>query len=754
MQVEEILMAMTLPEKIGQLNLINPGGQTLTGSVANDDIERKLLGGEIGMMFGTASLESRIEIQRLCVERTRLKIPMLFASDVIHGYRTALPLPLALSCSWDIGLVQQAAALSAVEARADGIDLTFAPMVDICRDPRWGRVAEGLGESPFLASQMTAAMVHGFQGDGVEDHPDQIDRMLACVKHFAGYGAADGGREYASVQMGPHEMHATHLPPFKAAIDAGVAALMPGFHCLDRIPVTLHRGLLIDVLRRRWQFGGAVISDYTAIAELVDHAIGDENTVTAAAINAGVDVDMVSEFFVQHVQSALAKGLVQQQTIDDACRRVLSLKKRAGLLDDPFRYLNRKRASAIIGCEKHRGQARRIAAECCVLLKNDATGDGRPPLPLHFNASEKNNGTLPFRLALIGPFGEDRRNLAGTWSVSANPEDNVSLLDGLKQWAEQSETAVQIGTAVGSQIVDDAQQAERLNVFGETVTIDETPAGQMIDRAVALAAQSDLVLLAVGEAKEHAGECSSRTDPSIPMCQRRLIDAIAQTGRPTVLIVFAGRPLILTDVADRVDSILYAWYGGVMMGPAIVDVLTGAVNPSARLTMSFPRRVGQIPVHHDALPTGRPIKGAAEFEKFKSCYLDLPNSPLFPFGFGLSYGQVRYDAPVAKQVGDQVEVVVTVTNLSDRVTTEVVQCYATPPPGPTSAPTLMLVAHQKIQLEPGMQQRVTLAIRPRDVTLPVGERIADVEMIHRPGRYRFGVGSHSGSLQWAEMQWQ
>lgn len=779
MKVNDLLAKMTPKEKIGQLNLINPGGQVLTGSVANEGIERKLLDGHVGMMFGTASIESRIEIQRLCVERTRLGIPMLFASDVIHGYRTALPLPLAMSCSWDLRLLAQAAHLSATEARADGIDLTFAPMVDVSRDPRWGRVAEGFGESSFLAALMTSAMVRGFQGEnelvnapefyqdgfgdesriepdenewsGVEHFdgkPTDVDRMLACVKHFAGYGAADGGREYASVQLGPAELHATHLPPFLAAVRAGVASLMPGFHSLDRTPVTAHRELLTTVLRKQWGFDGAIISDYTAISELVAHGLGTDADAAVAAFAAGVDMDMVSELFLTHLQWAIQNGAVKTQALDDACRRVLTLKQRCGLLDNPFKYLDRERASAVIGCDVHRQEARRMASACCVLLKNDDN-----LLPLRSGAAGQPDSKQVLRIALIGPLAEDRSNLAGTWSVSAVAEENVSLGDGLRELAEQLGRGIKIETTRGSNLVDDPIQSQRLNVFGVTATIDPRGADEMIDEAVSIAIKSDVVVLAVGEAKEHAGECSSRTELNLPAPQQRLVEAVAKTGRPIALIVMAGRPLVLTDVVDRVDAILYVWYGGSMAGPAIADVVMGKINPSAKLTMSMPRSVGQIPVHHDALPTGRPLPAGFEFEKFKSCYLDEPNSPLFPFGFGLSYCEIQYGEPTARLAGEKVEIVVWLQNLGDRSATEIVQCYASPPPGPTSAPTKMLVAFQRVILQAGETKTITMAVDRSSVALPMGDRISNIQMNHRSGQYRFGVGPHSEALTTIEIDW-
>ena len=421
--INSLMQQMSLREKIGQLNLINPGDQPLTGSVGNVDAYQKVIDGQAGMMFGTGSIEIRREIQTLSVTETRLKIPMLFASDVVHGYRTAFPLPLALSCTWDLKLIERAAYLSATEARADGIDLTFAPMIDVSRDPRWGRVAEGFGESAELVSMMASAAVRGFQGDPGGQQLSDPDRIAACAKHFAGYGAADGGRDYAGANIGPNELHETFLPPFLAAIEAGVASIMPGFNTIDRIPVTAHAGLLTKLLRDQWNYDGLVISDYTAINELEFHGLGDLRTVVALAVNAGIDIDMVGEGFVSTLESSVRSGDVNEETIDRACRRILSLKQKLGLFEDPFRSLDAERSKQIIGSKFIRDEARTMAARSCVLLKND-----NDVLPL---SQSDSSDSEPLKVALIGPLGNDRSNLAGTWSVSAKPEENVTLLEGL-----------------------------------------------------------------------------------------------------------------------------------------------------------------------------------------------------------------------------------------------------------------------------------------------------------------------------------
>ena len=724
---------MTLDEKIGQMNLVNPGGQVLTGAVASEGVDQKIRDGHVGMMFGTASLEQRRAIQSVCVSETRLKIPMLFASDVIHGYRTALPLPIALACSWDPDLVRRAANLSAIEARADGIDLTFAPMVDVTRDPRWGRVAEGFGESSHLASVMSAAMVEGFQGDqNGEASVRDVDRMAACVKHFAGYGAADGGREYASANLGPIELHETFLPPFKAAIDAGVKALMPGFHTLDRIPVTAHQELLVEVLREAWQFQGLVISDYTAIQELIAHGLGDASDVAAAAINATVDMDMVGETYTNQLGRLVEGKRVSVEAIDQACRRVLQLKFELGLFEDPMRYLDDDRAKLIIGSSEIRQEAREMVSRCCVLLKND-----NEILPLESSKS----------IALIGPLADDRSNLPGTWSISANVDECVSLYEGIGELVGDE---TQIKMARGCNLTDDPQLAERLNVHGETVTIDDRTVDVMVDEAVEVARSCDAVVLAIGEAKEHSGECSSRTELSLSKSTQKLVRRLREAGRPIVWVIFAGRPLVLTEVIDEADAVLYVWYGGSLSGPGIADVIFGKKNPSGRLCMSLPRRVGQIPVHHDALVTGRPLADSETFENFKSCYIDESNDPLFSFGFGLTYSTVQYGPPTVttSKTDDGVTAFaeIVVTNTGQRSCEEVVQCYLHGPAAFVSRPKWKLHDFRRVVLEQGASKTVKFQVDPEAWEFFAGRRIGEVLWERTHGKAMIALGPNASEL--------
>ena len=745
------MKAMTLGEKIGQLNLINPGGAQLTGSATNTAAEQKIIDGRVGAMFGTQSIEQRRTLQTLAVRQSRLAIPLFFASDVIHGYRTAFPLPIALSCSWDEALIQRTAHLAATDARGDGIDLTFSPMVDVSRDPRWGRVAEGAGESTWWGGRVAAAMVRGYQGTEA-DSLQQPDRMIACVKHFAGYGAAEGGREYASVNLGPHELHQTYLPPFLAAIEAGVGSVMPGFNTIDRVPVTADPRLLHDLLVKRWGFDGLVISDYTAINELIDHGLGDLATVAARAITAGVDMDMVGEGFLNTLErstlesSTLGRsaerpgGLID--AIDRACRRVLLVKERLGLFEDPFRSLDPVRSKSVHRTPECLEEARRMVSASCVLLKNQ-------------------NEVLPLaggqRIALIGPLADDVANLPGTWSVSARGPC-ISVAAGLR---EVLGSVANTTVARGCDLVDDPTLASRLNVFGPIAVPDGRSGQQMLDEAVAVAGAADVVVLVVGEAKEHSGECSSRTELSLPPPQRKLVEVVAAVGRPVVLVVMAGRPLTIGRQVDAVDAVLYAWYGGTQSGLGIADLLVGNVSPSGRLTMTFPRSVGQIPVHHDALPTGRPLNDNAarddsEFEKFRSCYIDESNRPLFPFGHGLTYTTFEYVEPnvdFVEHPQPHCRVRASVRNIGRRPGREVMQLYVTDPVAPVSGPTMRLIGYRAVELNPGEVAEVQWEVHAEELEFVRANSITDYQWWFEPGEFIFAVGPDAQRVRRATMNW-
>ncbi|HTK83462.1 MAG TPA: beta-glucosidase BglX [Patescibacteria group bacterium] len=737
--VSGLMARMTLEEKIGQLNLVTPGGASVTGAVVNEGVEEKIHNGLVGGMFGVGSLADVIKIQDLAVHGSRLGIPILFGSDVIHGYRTTFPVPLGLSCSWNMELIEKTARIAAVEASAAGLRWTFSPMVDIARDPRWGRVAEGGGEDPFLGSRIAESMVRGYQGDDLS----QPDTLLACVKHFALYGAAEGGREYNTVDMSPIRMHESYLPPYKAAIDAGCGTLMAAFNDVNGVPATADRSMLTDLLRGKWGFDGFVVTDYTAINEMTAHGVGDLQTVSARALKAGTDMDMVGEGFLTTLQKSLAEGKIRKSDIDAACRRVLEAKYKLGLFDDPFRGLSEEHAAGVQVCPEHRAAAYEAATESCVLLKN-----GNETLPL--KKSEK--------IALIGPLADDQVNLLGTWSIAGDRRDVVTVLDGIKR-RQEGDGAVLY--ARGSNITDDPVLRDRLNVFSPKdkpeewqVTADPRSPDEMIAEAVAAAKDSDVVVMVVGEAKEHAGECSSRTELDIPESQRKLMEAVKATGKKLVLVVMSGRPLTLNWEETNADAILFAWHGGVEAGNAIAGLLFGERNPSGKLTMSFPRNVGQIPVYYEQKHTGRPLAEGKEYEKFKSCYIDAPNTPLFPFGYGLSYTTFDY-SPVrlnktALRGRETLEASVTITNTGKYAGAEVAQLYITDPVASIARPVKSLKGFQKIFLEPGEAREVTFEITPELLKFYNEKLRLDWES----GEFIIQIGTSSEQVQSATVNWQ
>ncbi|MDP4131428.1 MAG: beta-glucosidase BglX, partial [Bacteroidota bacterium] len=620
--ISTLMSKMTVDEKIGQLNLVTPGG-AVTGSVVSQDVDEKIRQGKVGGLFGITGPEKVRQAQDIAVQHSRLHIPLLFGLDVIHGLETVFPIPLAMSCTWDTVLIQKSARIAAAEASADGLDWTFSPMVDIARDPRWGRVAEGSGEDPCLGSAIAAAMVRGYQGKDLA----QKDALMACVKHFALYGAAEAGREYNTVDMSRIKMYQYYLPPYKAAVDAGVGSVMTSFNEIDGIPATGNKWLLTDLLRNEWKFKGLVVSDYTSLSEMTAHGMGDLQTVSALAMNAGLDMDMVAEGYLTTLKQSLKKGRVTEKQVDQACRRVLEAKYKLGLFTDPYRRMNAERASAEILSATNRNAARETAEHSFVLLKN-----GEQVLPL------KKSGTI----ALIGPLASNHRNMLGTWSVAGDPSKSVSVLEGIKNVAG---TSVNILYAKGANISDDSVLVAHTNVFGPEIEPETRKPEDMLNEAVAAAEKSDVVVAVLGEAADMTGESSSRADISIPESQETLLKALVKTGKPVVLVLFNGRPLTLEWENQHVNAILDAWFGGTEAGNAIADVLFGNYNPSGKLSMSFPVSVGQIPVYYNAKNTGRPYDGKGS-PKFKSDYLDIPNDPLYPFGYGLSYTHFSYSGLV------------------------------------------------------------------------------------------------------------
>jgi beta-glucosidase len=603
--VSDLMNKMTLEEKIGQLNLVTPGG-AVTGAVVSKDVDTKIRNGEVGGLFGITGPSQVHKAQEIAVNNSRLHIPLLFGLDVIHGHRTIFPIPLGLSCSWDTALIRKSARIAAIEASADGLDWGFSPMVDIARDPRWGRIAECAGEDPFLGSQIAKAMVLGYQGGDLT----RTDAIMACVKHFALYGAADGGRDYNTTDMSRIKMYQYYLPPYQAAVDAGVGSVMSSFNEIDGIPATGNKWLLTDLLRRQWGFKGFVVSDYTSVSEMSAHGEGDLQTVSALALNAGVDMDMVSEGFLSSLKKSTQEGKVSEQQINEACRRILEAKYKLGLFENPFRRMDDARAAKEILSAEHRKAARETAAHSFVLLKNE-----NQLLPL------KKSGTI----AVIGPLAESKRNMLGTWSVSGDPSKSVSVLEGIKGIVGSS---ANILYAKGANLSDDKEFAKHVNVFGTEIDIDSRSPEEMIKEAVTAASKADVVVAVLGEAADMTGESSSMSNIGLQGSQEDLLKALLKTGKPVVMVLFNGRPMTLVWENEHANAILDVWFGGTEAGNAVADLLFGNYNPSGKLTTSFPRNVGQIPNYYNHKNTGRPLEGN-EFQKFRSDYLDVSNDPLF-----------------------------------------------------------------------------------------------------------------------------
>jgi beta-glucosidase len=735
--LDDLMVRMTLDEKIGQLNLITPGGPSSTGAVVNENVEHKIRTGQVGGLFGTASVTVLSEFQKLAMEGSPHKIPLLFAMDVIHGHRTVFPIPLGLAASWDMELVEKTARVAATEAAADGIRQAYAPMIDVSRDPRWGRVAECPGEDPFVAARVAEAMVRGYQGTKGLDADDAV---LACLKHFAAYGAAEGGRDYNNVDVSPRRMHDVYLAPFKAGVRAGAGSLMAAFNAVNGHPMHANGDLLTTVLREQWGFTGFVVSDYTGVSEMIDHGLGDLPTVSAAALNAGVDQDMVSEGYIQTLKRSVEEGRVPAAAIDAACCRMLEAKLALGLFDDPFRYLSEERAAARIMTPEHVALSRRAAAECCVLLKNDGA------LPL------KRSGTI----ALVGPLADDHNNMLGTWAVSGDHSRSVPVLTGLRAGAP----GATILHARGANLTDDVELARRLNVHGETVTIDPRPPRELIAEAVALAETADVVVAAVGEAREASGECSSRTDLSLSDGQKALLRALKATGKPLVVLLMSGRPLCLGEEAELADALLLGWFGGTEAGHGFADALFGAVNPGGKLTMTFPHTVGQIPVYHSREPTGRPYEPPeGGFAKFRSVYLDAPNDGLFPFGFGLSYTRFAYGSltlgkTALKGEDDVLTVTVPVTNAGSVEGAEVVQLYLSDPVASLAQPIKRLIAYRKVTLAPGETAEVQFRVTTESLKFHKADSLTSVIHDWEPGEFILRAGPNSRDTAAERFVWE
>ncbi|MDR6196315.1 beta-glucosidase BglX [Siphonobacter sp. SORGH_AS_0500] len=728
--INKLMGQMTIDEKIGQLNLVTPGGFTATGATVSQNVEENIKSGKVGGLFGIYDPALVRKPQELAVKNSRLHIPLLFGLDVIHGHKTSFPIPLAISTSWDLERIEKSARIAATEATADGLNWVFSPMVDIARDPRWGRISESSGEDHYLGSLIAKAMVRGYQGKDWKS----TNTVLACVKHFALYGAVEAGRDYNTTDMSRIKMFEYYLPPYKAAVDAGVASVMTSFNEIDAIPATANKWLMTDLLRKQWGFKGLVVTDYTAINEMTAHGLGDLQQVSAKALNAGTDMDMVGEGYLTTLKKSLKEGKVTQKEIDLACRRILEAKYKLGLFDDPYRYLDEKRPAKDIFTAENRAFARELAVRSQVLLKN-----AHQTLPL------KKSGSI----ALVGPLANDRKNMLGTWNIAGDWKKAVTVAEGITNVAGEK---VKINYAKGANFTTDTLLIQRLNAQNGLVDVDPRSPEAMIEEAVQAAQKSDIIVAVVGEAQEMSGEASSRSDIGIPDNQKDLLKALKKTGKPLVVVLMSGRPLTLTWENENADAMLEAWFGGTESGNAVADVLFGNYNPSGKLTATFPRNVGQIPIYYNHKNTGRPYEGVL-LDKFKSRYLDVSNDPLFPFGYGLSYTTFSYsDVKLSKSTlkgNETLKATVTVANTGKYAGEEVVQLYLSDPVASVTRAVKDLKGFQKISLKPGESKDVTFDITPEQLKF----YNSDLKYDWEAGEFHVHIGTNSSEVKTAKITW-
>lgn len=711
--IEALLGKMTLEEKLGQLNQ-PPGPDNRTGPQAEagglDQVRRS----EVGSFLGLHGAARTCQYQKVAIEESRLGIPLLFGGDVIHGFRTIFPQSIGEAATFDPAAVEKSARIAAVEATAHGLHWTFAPMVDIARDPRWGRMSEGSGEDVYLGNALARARVRGFQGDLKRD-----DEMLATAKHFVAYGAAEAGRDYNVADMSERTLREVYLPPFQAAVDAGVQTVMASFNEVGGVPMHANGPLVNGVLRKDWGFDGLVVSDYTGVWELEKHGVAADDTAAGIlALEGGVDIDMVSDIYRKSLPAAVRAGRLSQATVDEAVRRVLRLKVKLGLFDDPYRFCNVEREKTRTLRPEFRQAAREVARESLVLLKNEDS-----TLPLAKSKLRK--------LAVIGPLADSHPDMLGNWAGDGRPEDTVTPLQGLRAALG---SATQVSYAKGASI-----DGKDTSGFAE---------------AVAAARNADAVVLFIGESAAMSGEASSRTDIGLPGVQQQLVEAVKAAGKPVVAVVFSGRALTIEPLSKAVPAIVAAWFPGVEAGNAIADVLLGDYNPAGRLPVTFPRSVGQIPLYYDHKNTGRPIRinPDGKEEKYTSRYLDSPNTPLYPFGWGLSYTTFRYDAPKPKQAkigtGDAQQVAVTVTNTGTRAGDEVVQLYVRDDVSSVTRPLRQLRGFQRVHLKPGESKTLDFTLKPDDLAF-LG---ADMRKRVEPGTFTVFAGGSSDASQQAQFE--
>ena len=667
-RVDSLLRIMTLDEKIGQMVLFTSDWD-VTGPTIREGYLDDIRSGRCGNIFNAYTVDYIRELQRVAVEESRLGIPLMFGYDVVHGHKTIFPIPLGESCSWDLDLIRRSASAAAAEAAASGLNWTFAPMVDISVDPRWGRVSEGAGEDPYLGSLIAAARVKGFQGENLANPLT----VLACVKHFAAYGAPFAGRDYNTVDMSERQFREFYMPPYKAGVDAGALSVMTAFNEYDGVPATGNQYLLKDLLKGEWNFQGFVVTDYTSINEMVHHGYArDEAEAGVKAVNAGVDMDLQGEVYFSYLRGLVDSGFVREKTIDNAVRRILNVKAKLGLFDDPYLYCDRARENQVVSNPEIKALSRDAARRSMVLLKNE--------------------GCLPFdrgdKIAVIGELAASRRDLLGSWKAAGEWDDMNSILDAVRAYNGAANVIY----------------AEGCRKMGS----DRSGFSEAMDAV----AQADKVLMVIGEDWDWSGEAASRTDIGVPGIQSELLKMIASAGKPVAVVLLNGRPLVLEEESKAADAILEAWYPGTMGAEAVTDIVFGQYNPSGKLTMTFPRSVGQIPVFYYEKNTGRPIY--LPNDKYKSKYLDSPNEPLYPFGYGLSYTDFKYSnlilsSPKMKK-GHTIDATVTVTNIGSRTGEETVQLYIRDLIGSVTRPVKQLKGFQKLVLAPGESRTVTFTI--------------------------------------------
>ena len=723
--VDELLSKMTLKEKLGQMNLL-PAGNITTGAVQNNPIVQQIKDGELGGVFNIKGLDEIRTLQEMAIKKSRLGIPLLVGMDVIHGYETIFPVPLALACSWNLQGIENSARVAALEASAEGVNWTYSPMVDICRDARWGRIVEGAGEDPYLGSLIAKAMVKGYQGD--YSLPSNI---MACVKHFALYGASEAGRDYNTVDMSRLRMYNEYFAPYKAAVEAGVGSVMTSFNLVDGIPATANAWLIRDVLRKQWGFDGFVVTDYASINEMATHGVGDLATSSARALRAGTDMDMVAKGFIGTLEQSLANGQVSMADINQACRRVLEAKYKLGLFKDPYKYVRVKNRNQYVYTAANRKAARDLAAETFVLLKNE-----NQVLPL------KKQG----KIALIGPLANDRANLCGTWCVAMAPERYSTLKESMERALKGK---AQLLYAQGCNIASDDALQKAGEQGKNIMRVDDAQAKA---EALAVAAQADVIIAAMGEAAEFSGESHCRVNLELPDVQVALLKELVATGKPVVLLNFSGRPTILNWEKAHVPAILNVWFGGSEAGDAICDVVFGDKNPCGKLTTSFPQHVGQIPLYYNHFNTGRPVAdGADRFFSFQSNYLDVRNDPLYPFGYGLSYttyqyGELKLDSKTMSPHG-QITVTIPVTNTGNRDGIEVVQLYIRDVVGSIARPVKELKGFQRLSLKAGETATATFTIDASKLKF----YNYDLKEVVEPGEFDVMVGPNSRDLKRASI---